>query len=123
MNCPIHIKEFWIVIVSAWLWSDKWRGHMVYVFSDNEAVVEVLDKERPRDPKMMELLREFMYIVCTRGFTPIFRKVGTKKNHVADFLSSNHDQSQISAYFHKYGHPMRTFVEVPDCLFSLRSNW
>ena len=47
---PIHLKEFWTVIVSARLWGDTWRGHLVYIFCDNTAVVDVLDKENPRIP-------------------------------------------------------------------------
>ena len=57
---PIHLKEFFAVLVSAWLWGDQWRGHVVYIFSDNDAVIEVLDKEKPKNEKMMTLLREFI---------------------------------------------------------------
>ena len=123
LNIPIHIKEFWIVLVSAWLWGESWRGSMVYIFSDNVAVVEVLDKERPKDPKMIELLQEFLYIVCTRSFTPIFKRIGTKDNSVADFISRNHDPEATTSYFKSSGHPMRTQVLAPDYLFTLRSNW
>ena len=122
-SIPIHLKEFWVVVVSAWLWADLWRGHMVYVFCDNTAVVEVLDKERPKDPRMLELLQEFLYIVCTRGFTPIFRKVGTKENELADYISRNHNPTVTASYFQSKGHPMRTLVRAPDNLFTLRSNW
>ena len=120
---PIHLKEFWIVLVSAWLWGDQWEGKMVYIFSDNDSVVEVLEKEKPRDPKMLELLQEFLFIVCTRKFTPIFRKIGTKENEVADFISRCHDYVEISAYFKKKNLPMRTPITAQDNLFTLRSNW
>ena len=123
LNIPIHIKEFWIVIVSAWLWGDSWRGSMVYIFSDNVAVVEVLDKERPKDPMMLELLQEFLYIVCTRSFTPIFKKIGTKENSVADYISRNHEPDSITSFFNSNSLPMRTQVAAPDNLFTLRSNW
>ena len=96
---------------------------MVYVFCDNTAVVEVLDKERPKDPRMLELLQEYLYIVCTRGFTPVFRRVGTKENDVADFISRNHDPATIASFFHDKGLPMRAPVPVPDNMFRLRSNW
>ena len=96
---------------------------MVYVFCDNVAVVEVLDKERPKDPRMMDLLREYLYIVCTRGFTPIFRKIGTKENEVADFISRNHDQLETASYFSSNSLPMRTCVAAPNHLFTLMSNW
>ena len=122
-NIPIHVKEFWVVLVSAWLWGHIWKGSMVYVFCDNKAVVEVLDNEKPKDPMMQELLREYLYIVCTRGFTPIFRLVGTKENEVADFISRNHDQSKIAAYFKSKGLPLRKYISAQNCLFTLRFNW
>ena len=122
-NVFIHMKEFWVVVVSAWLWGEQWQGKMVYIFSDNDAVVEVLEKEKPKDPNMLELLQEFLYIVCTRKFTPVFRKIGTKENEVADFISRCHDKTKIAAYFKKKDLPMRTPVTASDNLFTLRSNW
>ena len=83
---------------------------MCSVFSENSVVVEVLDKEKPKDPRMQELLREYLYIVCTRDFTPIFRSLGTKENHVADFISRNHNQSCISSYFLSKDLPMLTWI-------------
>ena len=96
---------------------------MVYVFCDNVAVVEVLDKERPKDPRMLELLQEFLYIVCTRGFTPIFKRVGTVENEIADYISRNHSHADTTSYLQSKGLPMHTRIEAPDHLFSLRSNW
>ena len=75
---------------------------MVYIFCDNTAVVKVLSKEKPMDPRMLELLREFLYIVCTRRFTPFtpeFRKIGTSDNYIADFISRCHDHTKICNYF------------------------
>ena len=122
-STPIHLLEFWVVVASAWLWGEAWRGSLVYVFCDNVAVVEVLDKEKPKDPRMLELLQEYLYIVCTRGFIPAFKEVGTADNDLADFLSRNHDQSATKAYFRSKNLPMRTFIPAPDHLFTLRSNW
>ena len=119
----IHIKEFWVVLVSAWLWGERWRGKIVYVFCDNDAVVDTLEKQKPADPKLQELLREYLYVVCTRGFTPKFRKIGTKENEVADFISRRHDPAATETFFSSKGHPPRTLVEVPDHMFKLNSNW
>ena len=120
---PIHVKEFWVVLVSAWLWGDLWTGKLVYIFCDNDAVVEVLEKERPKDPKMQELLREFMYVVCTRKFSPVFRKISSKENFVADFLSRCHDLEDVNEYFHKNNIRARTPRLVPDNFFTIKSNW
>ena len=122
-SIPIHVKEFWVVITSAWLWGERWRGKLVYIFCDNDAVVEVLQKEKPKDPKMQELLQEFLYITCTRNFTPIFRKIGSKENRIADFISRNHDPEDTKKFLEKEGYKSLTLVEVPDNLFTLRANW
>ena len=116
-------KEFWVVLASAWLWSSQWRGKLVYIFCDNTAVVEVLQKEKPNDPKLQELLREFLYIVCTRGFTPVFRHIGTVANKTADFISRVHDPIHTQEFFKNNELPARGPVTAPDSLFTLRSNW
>ena len=85
--------------------------------------MEVLEKERPRDPKMLELLREFMYIVCTRKFTPVFRKIGTRENKVADKISRCHDPALLKNYFHDNQLPVRSPIVALDTFFTLRSNW
>ena len=82
-----------------------------------------LDKEKPRDPRMLDLLREFLYIVCTRKFTPIFRRIGTKENSTADYISRCHDSDMIAHHFQSNNLPMRTPITAPDCLFTLHSNW
>ena len=109
--------------MSAWLWGERWRGKIVYVFCDNDTVVDTLEKQKPADPKLQELLREYLYVVCTRGFTPKFRKIGTKENEVADFISRRHDPAATETFFSSKGHPPRTLVEVPDHMFKLNSNW
>ena len=119
----IHIKEFWVVLVSAWLWGETWSGKVVYIFCDNDAVVEVLLKEKPRDPRMLELLKEFLYIVCTRRFTPVFRKIGTKSNEVADFISRRHDPEATQRFFRSKKLSPKLLRKVPDYFFKLQSNW
>ena len=120
---PIHIKEFWVLLVSAWLWGSTWSGSLVYMFCDNTAVVDVLQNEKPKDQKMQELLREFLYIVCTRGFTPVFKKIGTTANETADFISRVHDPILTQKFFKSRGLLARKPVTAPDTLFSLKSNW
>ena len=95
----------------------------MYIFSDNDAVVDVLEKERPKDPNMLGLLQEFLYIVCMRKLTPAFRKINTEHNHVADFISRCHDCLKTANYFRDKGNPSSDLIPAPDTLFTLRSNW
>ena len=119
----IHLKEFYVLLVSCWLWGDRWTGCMVYLYCDNDAVVESLEKEKPKDPRMQDLLREFLFIVCCKKFTPVFRKIGTKENWCADFISRCHDPGATSSFFLRNDLPARRLVDVPDNLFNLGSNW
>ena len=123
VDIGIHLKEFYVLLVSCWLWGEQWSGQRVYLFCDNDAVIESLDKQKPKDPRMQDLLREFLYIVCTRKFTPIFRKIDTKENFVADFMSRCHDENSTKIFCEKNNLPVRRLRSVPDTLFSLRSNW
>ena len=122
-DIPIHVKEFYVVIVSAWLWGDTWSGKVVHIFCDNTAVCDTLEREKPKDKVMQELLREFLYIVCSKGFSPVFRKIGTLANKTADYISRVHDPNLINQFFIKSGLPNRRPVNVSDSYFSLHSNW
>ena len=122
-SIPIHIKEFYVVIASAWLWGDEWTGKLVNIFCDNDAVCDTLEKEKPKNEAMQELLREFLFIVCSKGFIPVFRKIGTKENKTADYISRVHDHKMIDNFFQKSRLPKRYPVEVPDNFFNLQSNW
>ena len=120
---PIHIKEFWVIIASTVLWGEKWKGNLVYLFCDNLAVVHVLEKEKPKSEGMLVLLREFLYLVCTRRFTPVFKHVGTVKNEIADFLSRNHGQAEIDQFLERKSINLQTRRQVPDSFFKLSAIW
>ena len=122
-NTPIHIKEFWVVIVSTAMWGHRWKGQVIYLFSDNQAVVDVLERERPRDPNMLALLREFLYLVCTRRFTPVFRYVDTKSNFIADFLSREQDQRNIDKFIESKSLLLSIRKDVPTSSFQLNATW
>ena len=120
---PIHIKEFWVVIASAILWGDIWRGSLVYIFCDNMAVVQVLNKESPKDEGMASLLREFLYVVCSRGFKPVFQHIGTKENLIADFLSRHHDSAPLDTFLSQNMPNLKVRRRVPDASFKPHATW
>ena len=111
------------MIVSTATWADNWKGRTVFIFCDNHAVVNVLDKEKPRDPNMATLLREFLYLVCTRSFTPVFKLIGSKENYVADFLSRHHDQAIIDNFIRNQNLKLKHRLHVPTSFFKLNAVW
>ena len=120
---PIHLKEFWVVIVSARLWGDSWAGKTVVIWCDNDAVVDTIVYKKPKDPALLSLLREFLYIVVTKKFFPVLRKIGTKENCLADFISRRHDTAAAIAEFGKVGLDNMNPIHVTDCSFKLTEPW
>ena len=122
-NIPVHTKEFWVLVGSFWIWGDDWSGGAVYLFCDNDSVYDSISYQRPRDPDLSSLLREFLYVVCLKKFAPIIRKIDTKSNFLADHISRRYDLESAEKLFHSVGKPGMRRVNVPDIRFKLSAPW
>jgi hypothetical protein len=120
---PVHLKEFLVVIISTRLWGEKWSGQVIQIFCDNDAVCDVVSGERPSDPMMLSMLREFKFWVCTFKFYPIMRKIATVENHIADHISRRHDDDAAQSVFQTYGLGHMTITDAPDRLFDMTEPW
>ena len=122
-SLPIHLKEFWAVIASARLWGDSWTGRCITIFCDNDAVVDTVNHKKPKDPALLSLLREFLYIVVSKKFFPVLRKISTSDNYLADFISRRHDTEAAKEVFEKAGLPGMMLIDVADNSFNLTEPW
>ena len=122
-HIPIHIKEFWVLIVSAKLWGDTWTGRCVVLYCDNDSVCDTVVYKKPRDPALLSLLREFLYVVVSKKFFPIVRKIGTKENEMADHISRRFDPEAAAEVFAKYGLLDMVMVKPRDNFFELTAPW
>ena len=120
---PVHIKEFWTLIASCWAWGDSWSGQAVYLFCDNDSVCDTISYQKPRDPDLGSLLREFLYVVCLKKFSPIIRKVDTKSNFLADHISRRYDCESADRLFESVGKPGMRVIDIPDHRFKLSAPW
>ena len=122
-SIPIHLKEFWTLIVSSKLWGKDWTGRAVTLFCDNIAVVDTINHKKPKDPALLSLLREFLYISVTYKFIPVVRTIGTKENYLADHISRRFDSTSAAKIFCDAGLPDMLRVMVPDKSFQLTHSW
>ena len=111
------------MIASSWVWGDSWAGETVYMFCDNDSVVDCIVHQKPHDPDMLSLLREFLFVVCVKKFVPIARKIDTKSNHLADHISRRHDHDSACRVFEAAGKPGMVKVSVTDNHFKLSAPW
>ena len=84
---------------------------------------DVVDGERPTDPKMLSLLREFKFLVCTYRFHPTMRKISSSDNAIADHISRRHDDESAQELFASHGLGPMSLTKVPDKFFDLTATW
>ena len=98
-------------------------GHQVYLFCDNDSVVDTVVHQKPSNPDMLSLLREYLYVVCLKKFFPIPRKIDTKSNFLADHISRRYDSQSAEKVFESAGKLGMVRVTLPESSFKLSAPW
>ena len=120
---PIHIKEFWVLIVSAKQWGDTWSGRSIVLYCDNDSVCDTITYKKPKDPAMLSLLREFLHVVVSKKFFPVIRKINTKVNEMADHISRRYDEESAAQVFAKFGLQDMQLIKPRENFFQLSAPW
>lgn len=111
----ISVKELFPIVIAVEIWEQVMANKKVCFFSDNMAVVQVINKQTGKDCNIMKLLRRF--IVHCLKFNILFRA-----KHVPgidNVLSDKLSRLQI-AEFHRLAPQMDQFpVEVPPAVFNI----
>ena len=102
---------------------DTWTGRCVVIYCDNDAVVETIHKRKPKDPALLSLLREFLFVVVTKKFYPVVRKIGTHENELADFVSRRFDPEAAAKKFKNAGLSTMKLVKPKTRYFELSAKW
>ena len=63
MHRNIAILEFFPFVLSLCLWGEKMRNHSILFFTDNEALVHVINKQSCRHKTLMIFVRKLV-LVC-----------------------------------------------------------
>ena len=122
-DTAIHIKEFVVVLLCVRMWGKHWAGQRIVIFCDNTSVCDTCTYQKPHDLGLQQMLREFLFWVCRFNFFPILQKISTKENHMADFISRNHNEDDISKYFSDNGFPSQTKVVIPNDWYEFVADW
>ena len=89
-DLPIHKLEFLAVLLGARIWGPNFRGLKLRIFCDNQAVVDVINSSKTKDPFMATCLRELWLVVSTNEFELRAVHLPGEENRVADWLSRWH---------------------------------
>jgi hypothetical protein len=94
------------IALAIFLWGQEFRNKNVIFFSDNEAVVSILNSKTSKSKIVMSLLRFIIY--CTLKFNIQLKSkhISSKDNTIADFIS----RGQVERF-----RKLVPFVELYPC--------
>ena len=93
------------------------------LYCDNTSVCDTIVYKKPKDPALLSLLREILYVVVTKKFFPVVRKIGTKENEIADHISRRFDKEAAARVFSKFGLHDMVLVKPRAESYKLSAPW
>ncbi len=86
-NSTLLFWSFFPIVLSVILWGHLIRNHLILFYTDNAALVEIINKTTSRDPTVMIFVRQL--VLAWLKFNILFRAkhVPGAKNTLADALS------------------------------------
>ena len=94
---PLHItiKELLPIVIGTAVWGKSWAGRTVTAYTDNAAVVSIINSGRSKDLLAMHLMRCLFFITATHNCVVKAIHIQGKLNVAADALSRN----QLDVFF------------------------
>lgn len=83
----ITVKELFPIILALEIWGKHMQNSKVLFLSDNQAVVEIINKKSSRDKVLMKLIRRLVVTSMTHNILFRAKFIAGKTNTVADCLS------------------------------------
>lgn len=83
----ITIKELFPIVLALEIWGKKLKDHKILFFSDNMAVVEIINKQSSKDKIIMRLVRRLVIAALTHNILFKAKHIAGKSNCIADHLS------------------------------------
>lgn len=94
---PINYKEAMMAALSVTHWASEFTNRVVYVYSDNQCTVSIINKCSSRDEHVMKALRDMFWASAKYNF--VVRAIYTPgaRHIIADTISRIHEPGQIHA--------------------------
>ena len=83
----IATLEFFPIVLSLFLWGHEMKNRCILFFTDNEALVHVINKQSCRDKILMSFVRQLVLICLRNNIVFKAKHVPGSRNALADALS------------------------------------
>ena len=119
----IATKELIPIILAAACWGSSWKGAQVQAFTDNAAVVEVINKFSTTDPALMHLVCCLHFFMAHYEFAMAASHVPGRQNQAADALSRDNQSLFFSLLPQAHPQPSHIPHELVHLLVLDRPDW
>jgi hypothetical protein len=86
-HCNIAILEFYPIVLGLYLWGHKMANHSILFFTDNEALVHVINKQSCKDKALMFFVRKLVLVCLNHNILFKAKHIPGTYNRLADLLS------------------------------------
>ena len=114
----IAVLEFYPIVLSLFLWGHEMKNRCVLFFTDNEALVHVINKQSCKDKRLMSFVRQLVLICLRNNIVFKAKHVPGSRNCLADALS----RLQVQA-FHRLAPPSMDPLPTDIPLLFQPQNW
>lgn len=111
----ISVREFLPIVIALEMWSSTLKNSTIVLHSDNLAVVQIINKNTSKDPKLMQLMRRLMLLSLTHNIHFYAKHIQGVVNVAADLLSL----LQVSEFKTRFPHMDKEQTPVPLSLVKI----
>lgn len=105
----ISVREFLPIVIALEMWSSTLKNSTIVLHSDNLVVVQIINKNTSKDPKLMQLMRRLMLLSLTHNLHFYAKHIQMVSNVAADLLS----RLQVSEFKTRFPHIDKEQTPVP----------
>ena len=116
-------KELIPVVMACAIWGRAWKGQVIQVHCDNQAVVSVLNSGYSRDDYMMKLIRTLSFFAAEWDIHLVACHIPGISNVVADAISRNDMHTLFSKVPRAASQPMPMPDELLHLLLTPSLDW
>ena len=111
------------IVMSAALWGHEWLGKSVRFWSDNSAVVALINSGSSRENTLMHLMRCLSFIMAKYNYVVSAAHIKGSHNILADALSRNNRAYFLSHYPQAQASPTSVPLELEELLVTSQPDW
>ena len=120
-NFHINALELWVILVGLRLWHANFRSRRIQLFCDNQVSVGLINSGKGRDPILLKILREILFLCSTNGIQIRAVHLPGLENRRADKLSRAPSDDSINVKECVPDHWVEK--KVSEFEFRLEENW